>query len=145
MKATRFAHSARWLAKALAAPVLAAVLALASQLALAHGGHHHEPAAAPQAAGSGQSSAPSVAAGKVSSRSAAAAWSSSCPGGSGGDCCCKHQPSGPGPAKFAISRFGGWTQPAALRSERPAMLPAETLPQQPFASRALPRAPPFSS
>jgi hypothetical protein len=130
-----FPQSGRWLASAL----IAVVLALASQLALAHGARHHEqPAAAPQAV---EDPAAAVAARAVP-QSVQAAWSQSCPDGSGGDCCCKHQPAGTGAAKFAIAASRGWMRPVSLPTARPAVLPAETLPQQPLVSPALPRAPP---
>src|SRR5262249_14327320 len=77
MRATRRFH---WLATALAA----AVLALASQLALAHGGHHHQQDAAPATGGHAPEA---VTAGRAAERPVTAAWTQSCPDGSGGECC----------------------------------------------------------
>jgi hypothetical protein len=135
MKATNRLH---WLA----IPLLAVVLALASQLALAHDGHHQQPEAAPATAGYAPEA---VTAARAPERSAEAAWSSSCPDDSGGECCCKHQPSTTAPHKAAIVNFGGWTRPTSRISAPPASRPVELLPQQSVVSHALPRAPPLFS
>jgi hypothetical protein len=135
MKATNRLH---WLAIA----PMAAVLALASQLALAHDGHHHQQEAAPAAAGYAPEA---VTAGRATERPAEAAWSPSCPDDSGGECCCKHQPSTTAPHQAAVVNFGGWTRPASRISAPPASRPVEPLPRQPAVSRALPRAPPLFS
>jgi len=121
-------------------------LALASQLALAHGGHHAQPAAAPAVVGTSAADEQTVI---TVSRDGAGitgtAWSQSCPDGSGGDCCCKHQSVTAGTAQVSIADSSGWTRPVPPPSARPAIPSPETLPQQPFVSRALPRAPPSFS
>ena len=128
-----------WIATALTA----AALALASQLALAHGGHHHEPAAVPRVAGetgfveAGATAAP---------HAVEAVWSQSCPDGSGGgECRCKDQPVNPGVAKIAIAGAGGWTRPVPQPAVGPTTRFAETFPQQDVVSGARPRAPPHFS
>src|SRR5690348_7382939 len=75
----------RWAAAAL----VSAVLAFASQLALAHGGHHAEPAAAavvstPVVNTPGGDEQAIVAASRDGRGVAGTAWSRSCPDGSGG-------------------------------------------------------------
>jgi invasion protein IalB len=130
-------NPARWLATALTV----AALALASQLAQAHGSHHHERDAAPHVAGSEGVLTPD----HVALPSVHAAWTQTCPDGSGGDCCCKHHSVTTGTAKVALVNSGGWARPAAAAPAGFSAPPVETFSQQFITSRALPRAPPFFS
>ncbi|HKU70180.1 MAG TPA: hypothetical protein VJQ51_05020 [Burkholderiales bacterium] len=129
-----------------AAAFVSVVLALASQLALAHGGHHSGPAAAPPVVSTPPAGEQAVIfPAKAESGFTQAAWSQSCPDGSGGDCCCKHEPATPVSAKIALVHSAGPIHPAPSLSSRPAHRLTETAPQQSAVSRALPRAPPSFS
>jgi hypothetical protein len=128
---------ARWL-------FLAAVLALAPQLAVAHGGHDHgdqpvsQPAGADGPADTGQAQAQMPA--------APIAWSKSCPGGSGGKCCCGSTAVSPVSGTIPVVHAGGWSRPAPLCGAEVAPPAADALLHSHFVhSTAFPRAPPLFS